>query len=133
MEKLNELVELAEMAKVSGQGSEEMIEFRANATPDVIIAISEAFRELELAHCGGALLVRELHHVEVVKEILKYNSTLESKLASAIPDGWKLVPVEPTRQMMSQGHFAMAGTDRGKFRRIYMAMVAAAPEVQIEE
>lgn len=43
--------------------------------------------------------------------------------------GWKLVPVEPTRQMMSQGHFAMAGTDRGKFRRIYMAMVAAAPEV----
>lgn len=46
--------------------------------------------------------------------------------------GWKLVPVEPTRQMMSQGHFAMAGTDRGKFRRIYMAMVAAAQEVQIE-
>lgn len=45
---------------------------------------------------------------------------------------WKLVPMEPTRQMMSQGHFAMAGTDRGKFRRIYMAMVAAAPEVQSE-
>ena len=56
-------------------------------------------------------------------------------MASAPPlvtqtyEGWKLVPIEPTRQMMSQGHFAMAGTDRGKFRRIYMAMVAAAPEV----
>lgn len=43
-------------------------------------------------------------------------------------DGWKLVPVEPTRQMMSQGHFALGGTDRGKFRRIYQSMLAAAPE-----
>ncbi|MFA3778537.1 hypothetical protein [Yersinia sp. 1652 StPb PI] len=45
-----------------------------------------------------------------------------------IPDGWKLVPIAPTRQMMSQGHFAMGGTDRGKFMRIYQAMLAAAPE-----
>lgn len=44
-----------------------------------------------------------------------------------IPDGYALVPVEPTRQMMAQGHFAMKGTDRGKFRRIYQAMITAAP------
>ncbi len=47
--------------------------------------------------------------------------------ALAVPDGWVMVPFEPTRKMMSQGHFAMGGTDRGKFRRIYQAMVAAAP------
>lgn len=47
---------------------------------------------------------------------------------SIIPEGYALVPLEPTRQMMSQGHFAMAGTDRGKFRRIYQAMIAAAPK-----
>ncbi|QHJ76792.1 MAG: hypothetical protein [Bacteriophage sp.] len=47
-----------------------------------------------------------------------------------IPDGWQLVPIEPTRQMMAQGHFAMGGTDRGKFRRIYQAMVAAAPRLE---
>ncbi|EEA4443291.1 hypothetical protein DIR50_02230 [Salmonella enterica subsp. enterica serovar Sandiego] len=45
----------------------------------------------------------------------------------AIPDGWVMVPKEPTRQMMAQGHFAMKGTDRGKFRRIYQAMITAAP------
>ncbi|ENQ9726404.1 hypothetical protein ACXX2Q_000519 [Yersinia enterocolitica] len=45
-----------------------------------------------------------------------------------IPEDWKLVPTEPTRQMMSQGHFAMGGTDRGKFMRIYQAMLDAAPE-----
>ncbi|EBS1369962.1 DUF3850 domain-containing protein [Salmonella enterica subsp. enterica serovar Braenderup] len=44
-----------------------------------------------------------------------------------IPDGWVMVPKEPTRQMMAQGHFAMKGTDRGKFRRIYQAMITAAP------
>ncbi|WP_227630528.1 hypothetical protein [Klebsiella oxytoca] len=45
-----------------------------------------------------------------------------------VPDGYVLVPKEPTRQMMSQGHFAMKGTDRGKFRRIYQAMIAAAQQ-----
>ncbi|ECI7825529.1 hypothetical protein E1L19_05925 [Salmonella enterica subsp. enterica] len=43
-----------------------------------------------------------------------------------VPDGWVMVPKEPTRQMMAQGHFAMKGTDRGKFRRIYQAMITAA-------
>ncbi|MGG6152669.1 Lar family restriction alleviation protein [Salmonella enterica] len=43
-----------------------------------------------------------------------------------IPDDWVMVPKEPTRQMMAQGHFAMKGTDRGKFRRIYQAMITAA-------
>lgn len=53
---------------------------------------------------------------------------LEAGKCSPIPKGYALVPLEPTRQMMSQGHFAMAGTDRGKFRRIYQAMIAAAPK-----
>ncbi|EBT1694374.1 hypothetical protein CIH92_03520 [Salmonella enterica] len=44
-----------------------------------------------------------------------------------ITEGWVMVPKEPTRQMMAQGHFAMKGTDRGKFRRIYQAMITAAP------
>lgn len=47
--------------------------------------------------------------------------------APVVPDDWVMVPKEPTRQMMAQGHFAMKGTDRGKFRRIYQAMITAAP------
>lgn len=46
--------------------------------------------------------------------------------ATVVPDDWVMVPKEPTRQMMAQGHFAMKGTDRGKFRRIYQAMITAA-------
>ncbi|EGF4901278.1 hypothetical protein ICE17_003034 [Salmonella enterica subsp. enterica serovar Bredeney] len=46
--------------------------------------------------------------------------------APVVPDDRVMVPKEPTRQMMAQGHFAMKGTDRGKFRRIYQAMITAA-------
>ncbi|MDH1975006.1 DUF551 domain-containing protein, partial [Klebsiella michiganensis] len=49
-----------------------------------------------------------------------------SSNSPVIPEGYVMVPKEPTRQMMAQGHFAMKGTDRGKFRRIYLAMIAAA-------
>ncbi|MDI6634319.1 hypothetical protein [Pantoea dispersa] len=72
---------------------------------------------LELAAKNGVAIEETV--MAMAKELLALRNARE---------GWRLVPVEPTRQMMSQGHFAMAGTDRGKFRRIYMAMVAAAPE-----
>lgn len=47
MKELNELVELAKLANVAGQGSPEMVDFRVTANPDNILAIAEAFRELE--------------------------------------------------------------------------------------
>lgn len=52
---------------------------------------------------------------------------IKEQPAPVVPDDWVMVPKEPTRQMMAQGHFAMKGTDRGKFRRIYQAMITAAP------
>ncbi|EAA2619055.1 DUF550 domain-containing protein [Salmonella enterica] len=52
---------------------------------------------------------------------------IKEQSAPVVPDDWVMVPKEPTRQMMAQGHFAMKGTDRGKFRRIYQAMITAAP------
>ena len=76
----------------------------------------------------------------VLAVIAKYESCRAAMLQGAenaeprcgnspvIPDGYVMVPREPTRQMMSQGHFAMKGTDRGKFRRIYQAMIAAAQQ-----
>ncbi|WP_455853162.1 hypothetical protein [Pantoea endophytica] len=70
------------------------------------------------------LTYRDHAQLEIYRIALVFLTTEQ-----AVVPGWQLVPIEPTRQMMSQGHFAMAGTDRGKFRRIYMAMIAAAPEV----
>ena len=120
-----------------------------------ILAIAEAFRALEqdkatleaklaelekqepAAHAwdvpkfpGSSQMVTELcsPRQKDAYPVFKRPSPAVS-LAELVTDGWKLVPVEPNRQMMAQGHFALGGTDRGKFRRIYQAMLAAAPEV----
>lgn len=66
-----------------------------------------------------------------LREVVKLNAPHTAPIEPICATGgaeWVKVPREPTRQMMSQGHFAMAGTDRGKFRRIYQAMIAAAPQ-----
>ena len=40
-----------------------------------------------------------------------------------VPEGWQLVPVEPTEEMLDAGYFTNHGANRG----IYRAMLAAAP------
>ncbi|MFL6615953.1 MAG: hypothetical protein ACJ8LD_19840 [Pantoea agglomerans] len=47
MKIINELVDLANKANISGQGTPEMVEFRVVANPDNILAIAAAFRDLE--------------------------------------------------------------------------------------
>lgn len=70
-------------------------------------------------HCTSTVL-GSLLESEITRLVGKERS------AQVVPDDWVMVPKEPTRQMMAQGHFAMKGTDRGKFRRIYQAMITAA-------
>ncbi|EBV0310307.1 hypothetical protein DNI60_03030 [Salmonella enterica subsp. enterica serovar Oranienburg] len=70
-------------------------------------------------HCTSTVLGSFLES-EITRLVGKEQS------APVMPDDWVMVPKEPTRQMMAQGHFAMKGTDRGKFRRIYQAMITAA-------
>ncbi|AYW92818.1 hypothetical protein EGX47_16945 [Yersinia pseudotuberculosis] len=89
------------------------------AVLDESLLIFPASHEQVAALARIALAAKRDHHIVELTE--KVNSP-------ELPEGWKLVPIEPTRQMMSQGHFAMGGTDRGKFMRIYQAMLAAAPE-----
>lgn len=45
--------------------------------------------------------------------------------APAVPDGWKLVPVEPTQEMVDA---CFEGTSAGGIQKGYRAMLAAAPE-----
>lgn len=70
-------------------------------------------------HCTSTVL-GSLLESEITRLVSK------EQPAPVVPDDWVMVPKEPTRQMMAQGHFAMKGTDRGKFRRIYQAMITAA-------
>ena len=49
--------------------------------------------------------------------------------APVVPDGWKLVPVEPTDEMINAGCDA-SNAYRVDMDRSYQAMLAAAPEVK---
>jgi len=45
-----------------------------------------------------------------------------------IPDGWKLVPIEPTAQMIWAAKYVMTSTvGWDSFKEAYVAMLAAAP------
>ncbi|MGX9740994.1 hypothetical protein [Pseudocitrobacter corydidari] len=46
----------------------------------------------------------------------------------AIPDGWQLVPVEPTKEMIDAGWLHFMGTKNPSSKGTYKAMLAAAPQ-----
>ena len=47
------------------------------------------------------------------------------------PDGWKLVPIEPTKEMRAAWDSSpICEDDDTEFRRAYSEMLAAAPEVK---
>ena len=51
----------------------------------------------------------------------------------SIPEGWKLVPIEPTEDMlraMTDPFIAINGDNRKAFEIAYTAMLSAAPEVK---
>lgn len=96
---------------------------------DCVTTIGQAYK-MGWNACRAAMLQSKYRDLSqpVDPQISEYEKImLQAGNSPVIPDGYALVPVEPTRQMMAQGHFAMKGTDRGKFRRIYQAMITAAP------
>jgi len=56
---------------------------------------------------------------------------LESR-ADAEPDGWKLVPVEPTKEMIDAGWSYYMTTKSPSSLGVYGAMLAAAPQQEVE-
>lgn len=62
-----------------------------------------------------------------------YDNTRDRALSEpAVPEGWKLVPIEPDEKMCKCGDsnwsMFVAGNARAAARKLYRAMLAAAPE-----
>ncbi|HBA3815031.1 TPA: hypothetical protein J5U00_000180 [Escherichia coli] len=53
----------------------------------------------------------------------------EAPPAPVIPDGWKLVPIEPTPEMINS---AISDNETGSVSEIYELMIAAAPQQEAE-
>ncbi|EOX7250261.1 hypothetical protein ACPVCS_003222 [Escherichia coli] len=52
----------------------------------------------------------------------------EKIMQQAIPDGWALVPVEPTKEMIDAGWLHFMGAKNPSSKGTYKAMLAAAPQ-----
>lgn len=77
---------------------------------------------------GDDLMVCFNHHEK--GESCEYERFVRPQPAAAVPEGWKLVPVEPTEGMGQAGHDAWwyGEADEEMFSAVYSAMLAAAPE-----
>ncbi|WP_258301304.1 hypothetical protein [Salmonella enterica] len=135
---LNDELELARIALAALEAASEPVvpesisvrqAISALESADCVTTIGQAYK-MGWNACRAAMLQSKYRDLSqpVDPQISEYEKImLQAGNSPVIPDGYALVPVEPTRQMMAQGHFAMKGTDRGKFRRIYQAMITAAP------
>ncbi len=58
-------------------------------------------------------------------KVAMYNSPV-------IPEGWQLVPVEPTKEMIDAGWLHFMGTKNPSSKGTYKAMLAAAPQQEVK-
>ncbi len=65
------------------------------------------------------------HNVHYALDVLRAVDELNTPPAPAIPDGWQLVPIEPTDEMLIAGDIYMDGISQ--LFRAWAAMLEAAP------
>lgn len=109
-------------------------------------AVPECFPELREASPGRILSRDDIVWNNAVNAcraaMLKQSSSIQasnvegaraeikqpSSNSPVIPDGWKLVPIEPTAQMIWAAKYVMTSTvGWDSFKEAYVAMLAAAP------
>ncbi len=77
--------------------------------------VRELLKELQYAkvQMGGQLSIRDEYFKQALEHIFK-----------GVPDGWKVVPVEPTEDMITRGLECASAA-------VYRRMVQAAPEAPL--
>lgn len=81
----------------------------------------ELLKELQYAkvQMGGQLSIRDEYFKQALEHVVK-----------GVPDGWKLVPVEPTKEMLEEIWLDERFKELAMKRR-YQALLAAAPEAPL--
>jgi len=101
----------------------------AQSVKDVIIDDLQSQFDTEgiTEHDSGCALIRLSDAIAAVEDNF-------AQPAPIIPEGWKLVPIEPTHEMLDAGEdtfvFTYTGTPVSTPIDVYRAMLAAAPEAK---
>ena len=130
--------ECFEQARLNGMGSEREAALlskleAAEKERDALRARIEAMEQQKpvgwFARVDGDGPLMECKHTDISRVPLY---TLPgAQPAPRIPEGWKLVPIEPTPGMRDAWDASpICEDDSAEFRRAYMNMLAAAPEIK---
>ena len=87
------------------------------------------------ARLDGDGLLMECKHADISRVPLYALPGAQAQPAPSVPDGWKLVPIEPTQEMLDAGEdtfvSSLSGTPTSSPIAVYRAMLAAAPEAKL--
>lgn len=98
-----------------------------------LLAVLEAEANASLGENGTGFVERVTGFslMDLVKEVRRLRSAIAQPPASAVPMGWKLVPVEPTPEMIERSQYwhrcREPQVPPENFRGFYDALLAAAP------
>lgn len=83
----------------------------------------------KVAHCKlvGGKLEKEITPADV-EQLARIAAMVDKVDPYEVPDGWKLVPIEPTEHMRSEGRKTYQND--GDEHDIWLTMIAAAPEYE---
>lgn len=102
---------------------------------EVVVNIHDFVEEGDSDHTAATQ--RALYYADHINKLKDEIDRLKAELAEArkVPDGWKLVPVEPTDEMYKSGYEADHHEDKWGYyvmyaneKGVYRAMINTAPE-----
>ena len=106
----------------------------AKACEDLRAKVAEMERQEPVGtlHDDGCFVWRETapHHSNYAGWKMVLYALLGAQPAPRVPDGWKLVPIEPTPDMLAAAILSSHALKVHRAGRCYRAMIAAAPEAK---
>ena len=129
---MNDKIQLAAMgAEMADRQQPMCMAKRIEELEAQVRVMAELLRDLH-EYIGASIPQTISEHYRGCDLLERIDAALASKLPDHIadvsnmvaPEGWQLVPVEPTEEMLDAGYFTNHGANRG----IYRAMLAAAPK-----
>ena len=119
-ERLKNIIELADNPTMTSLARIALAAKQAKPVGEVVRVLRGLRKVTEVAWKGG---------VSPENGTILYTTPQPAHTEQVIPDGWKLVPIEPTQGMVD-AH--ISGMQSAGFSRAYRDMLAAAPKPESE-
>ncbi|UYW74123.1 hypothetical protein OFY05_00785 [Pseudocitrobacter faecalis] len=102
------------------------------SVPDEVIVLLNHLEDVLPDDAFNLIDVKTWNNVSMLSRPDVYRAAmLQAGNSPVVPDGWQLVPVEPTENMLDAAYSFPASTE-DRMRKQYVAMLAAAPQQEVE-